>query len=240
MKECNMITGHIHSFESMGLVDGPGIRNVVFLQGCPLRCSFCHNPDTWNFNGGYEITPEELVKKIIRFKPYFKNNGGVTFSGGEPLMQPEFLLETLKLCKENNIHTAIDTSGYYNGNLNEILKFTDLVLLDIKHVDNFSFKSLTGVSMERLLNFIKTLNNSNCKVWIRHVVIPEITDSIEHIKSLKKIINTINNVEKIELLPYHTLGVNKYKNLNIDYKLKDVQPMRKNKLKTLQQILNLP
>ncbi|GAB6149286.1 pyruvate formate-lyase-activating protein [Clostridium novyi] len=240
MKECNMLTGYIHSFESMGLVDGPGIRNVVFLQGCPLRCSFCHNPDTWDFNTGSKTTPEELVEKIIRFKPYFKNNGGVTFSGGEPLMQPEFLLKALKLCKENNIHTAIDTSGYYSDHLNEILKFTDLVLLDIKHVDDFSFKSLTGVSMERLLSFIETLNNSSCKVWIRHVVVPEITDSLEHIKALKKIIKKINNVEKIELLPYHTLGVNKYKALNIDYKLKDVEPMDKNKLKTLEEVLNSP
>ncbi|WP_341429570.1 pyruvate formate-lyase-activating protein [Clostridium massiliodielmoense] len=240
MKECNMITGYIHSFESMGLVDGPGIRNVVFLQGCPLRCSFCHNPDTWNFNIGDKITSEKLLKKIIRFKPYFKNNGGVTFSGGEPLMQPEFLLKTLKLCKENNIHTAIDTSGYYSDHLNEILKFTDLVLLDIKHVDDFNFKALTGVSMEKLLSFIETLNNSSCRVWIRHVVVPKITDSIEHIHSLKKIIKKINNVDKIELLPYHTLGVNKYKSLNMDYKLKNVEPMDKNKLKILQQFLNSP
>ncbi|KEH99196.1 pyruvate formate lyase-activating protein [Clostridium botulinum C/D str. BKT12695] len=235
-----MITGYIHSFESMGLVDGPGIRNVVFLQGCPLRCSFCHNPDTWNFNIGDKITSEKLLKKIIRFKPYFKNNGGVTFSGGEPLMQPEFLLKTLKLCKENNIHTAIDTSGYYSDHLNEILKFTDLVLLDIKHVDDFNFKALTGVSMEKLLSFIETLNNSSCRVWIRHVVVPKITDSIEHIHSLKKIIKKINNVDKIELLPYHTLGVNKYKSLNMDYKLKNVEPMDKNKLKILQQFLNSP
>ncbi|KEI00940.1 pyruvate formate lyase-activating protein [Clostridium botulinum C/D str. BKT2873] len=230
--------GRIHSFESMGLVDGPGIRNIVFFQGCPLRCSFCHNPDTWDFNGGYEISSEELVKKIIRFKPYFKNDGGVTFSGGEPLMQPKFLLETLKLCKENNIHTAIDTSGYGSKYLDEILKFTDLVLLDIKHIDEHNFKSLTGVSINKLFNFIAILNKSRCRVWIRHVVVPGITDSLDHIESLKSIIKTIRNVDKIELLPYHTLGLHKYENLNFDYKLKDLKPMDKTKLKILQETLN--
>ncbi|MCD3350268.1 pyruvate formate-lyase-activating protein [Clostridium botulinum] len=237
MKESNLI-GRIHSFESMGLVDGPGIRNIVFFQGCPLRCSFCHNPDTWDFNGGYEISSEELVKKIIRFKPYFKNDGGVTFSGGEPLMQPKFLLETLKLCKENNIHTAIDTSGYGSKYLDEILKFTDLVLLDIKHIDEHNFKSLTGVSINKLFNFIAILNKSRCRVWIRHVVVPGITDSLDHIESLKSIIKTIRNVDKIELLPYHTLGLHKYENLNFDYKLKDLKPMDKTKLKILQETLN--
>ncbi|KEI01028.1 pyruvate formate lyase-activating protein [Clostridium botulinum C/D str. Sp77] len=230
--------GRIHSFESMGLVDGPGIRNVVFFQGCPLRCSFCHNPDTWDFNGGYEISPEDLVKKIIRFKPYFKNNGGVTFSGGEPLMQPKFLLEALKLCKENNIHTAIDTSGYGSEYLDELLKFTDLIILDIKHIDEHNFKSLTGVSINKLFNFIAILNKSKCRVWIRHVVIPGITDSIEHIESLKSIIKTIRNVDKIELLPYHTLGSHKYESLNFDYKLKHLEPMDKTKLKVLQKTLN--
>ncbi|KGM94082.1 pyruvate formate lyase-activating protein [Clostridium botulinum] len=237
MKESNLI-GRIHSFESMGLVDGPGIRNIVFFQGCPLRCSFCHNPDTWDFNDGYEISSEELVKKIIRFKPYFKNDGGVTFSGGEPLMQPKFLLETLKLCKENNIHTAIDTSGYGSKYLDEILKFTDLVLLDIKHIDEHNFKSLTGVSINKLFNFIAILNKSRCRVWIRHVVVPGITDSLDHIESLKSIIKTIRNVDKIELLPYHTLGLHKYENLNFDYKLKDLKPMDKTKLKILQETLN--
>lgn len=237
MKESNLM-GRIHSFESMGLVDGPGIRNVVFLQGCPLRCSFCHNPDTWDFNGGYEVSPEDLVKKIIRFKPYFKNGGGVTFSGGEPLMQPKFLLKALKLCKENNIHTAIDTSGYGSDYLDNILIYTDLVILDIKHTDEKNFKSLTGTSINKLFNFINILNQSNSRVLIRHVVIPGITDSIEHIESLNRIIKTIRNVDKIELLPYHTLGSHKYENLNFDYKLRHLKPMDKAKLKVLQETLN--
>jgi len=222
-----MTIGRIHSFESMGLVDGPGIRNVVFFQGCPLRCLFCHNPDTWNFNEGSETTPEELIKQIIRFKPYFKNGGGVTFSGGEPLMQPDFLLGTLKLCKDHNIHTAIDTSGYGNEKLEEILKFTDLVILDIKHVNEDDFLSLTGVSMNRLNKFIEAINNSNARVLVRHVVVPGITDSKEHLEKLKNVIKTIHNVDKIELLPYHTLGVHKYDTLNYPYELKDVPPMDK-------------
>lgn len=222
-----MTIGRIHSFESMGLVDGPGIRNVVFLQGCPLRCLFCHNPDTWKFNEGTETTPEELIEKILRFKPYFKNGGGVTFSGGEPLIQPDFLLETLKLCKKYNIHTAIDTSGYGNEKLDEILSFTDLVILDIKHVNENDFLSLTGVSMEKLNNFIEAVNNSKARVLVRHVVVPGITDSKEHLENFKNIIKTIHNVDKVELLPYHTLGVHKYDSLNYPYKLKNLPPMNK-------------
>lgn len=229
--------GRIHSFESMGLVDGPGIRNVVFLQGCPLRCAFCHNPDTWDFNGGSEVSPQELLEKIIKFKPYFKNNGGVTFSGGEPLMQPKFLLEILKLCKENNIHTAIDTSGYYSQDIEEILKYTDLVLLDIKHSNKEGFKELTGQPMDKLYNFITFLNKSNCKVWIRHVVVPGITDSNEHLKDLQKILKVIHNVDKIELLPYHTLGVHKYEGLDYEYRLKGVKPMDKEKVKRMEEKL---
>ncbi|WMJ79485.1 pyruvate formate-lyase-activating protein [Clostridium sp. MB40-C1] len=232
-----MINGRIHSFESMGLVDGPGIRNVIFFQGCPLRCMFCHNPDTWDFNIGTEISSKDLINKIMKFKPYFRNNGGVTFSGGEPLMQPEFLLEMLKLCKENNIHTAIDTSGYGIGNYDELLKYTDLVLLDIKHVNNEDFKNLTGVTIDKLKEFIEAINLSYTKVWIRHVVVPGITDSESHIEELKHFIKTIKNVEKVELLPYHTLGVEKYKILNKEYKLSHVKPMDKFLCKALEKKL---
>lgn len=229
-----MTIGRIHSFESMGLVDGPGIRNVVFFQGCPLRCSFCHNPDTWKFNGGYEVKPEDLIKKILRFKAYFKREGGVTFSGGEPLMQPEFLLEILKLCKEQGIHTALDTSGYGHEKIEEILSYTDLVLLDIKHVHEEGFKFITGQSIENLLRFIKILNSSKSRVWIRHVVVPGITDSLDHINKLANIIKTIHNVDKIQLLPYHTLGVHKYENLNYTYQLQNLEPMDKNKCLSLE------
>ncbi len=232
-----MIKGRIHSFESMGLLDGPGIRNVVFFQGCNLRCSYCHNPDTWKFNEGYESTPEELLSKILRYKSYFKNGGGVTFSGGEPLMQPEFLIQCLKLCNENNIHTVIDTSGCGYSHHKEILEYTDLVLLDIKHITDDDFKSLTGVNKKLLDDFIISLNESDTKVWIRHVVVPNLTDSEEHIMKLAQIIKTIKNVEKIELLPYHQLGQNKYDILKYDYKLKSTPAMDKDRCKELETIL---
>lgn len=230
-----MVKGRIHSIESMGLVDGPGIRTVVFMQGCKLRCSYCHNPDTWSPNGGTDITSEDLLKKILRFKPYFeKSGGGVTFSGGDPLLQPEFLMEMLKLCKENHIHTTVDTSGYGFGEYEEILKLTDLVLLDIKHIDNDSYKSLTGQTMHGFYQFVEALSKSNTKVWIRHVVVPGITDSKEHFNALREIIKTINNIEKIELLPYHTLGVDKYSKLGLSYKLEGVDAMDKKKTKEME------
>ncbi|MCY6369525.1 pyruvate formate-lyase-activating protein [Clostridium ganghwense] len=233
-----MIKGRIHSIESMGLVDGPGIRTVVFFQGCPLRCAYCHNPDTWNLQGGTEITPKELLKKLLRFKPYFeKSGGGVTFSGGEVLLQPDFLIEILKLCKENGIHTAIDTSGFGPGKFDKILKYADLVLLDIKHANDSGYRNLTGQSKKGLDEFLKALSNSNTKLWIRHVVVPGLTDSKEHILKLGKIIKGIKNVEKIELLPYHTLGINKYEKLGINYKLNNVPPMDKEYTKELENLL---
>jgi pyruvate formate lyase activating enzyme len=233
-----MVTGRIHSIESMGLVDGPGIRTIIFFQGCSLRCLYCHNPDTWNMDGGKEYTAEELLKKIIRFKPYFdRSNGGVTFSGGEVLLQAEFLLEILKLCKENNIHTAIDTAGYGYGNYKQILKYTDLVLLDIKQIDDSSYKKLTGRGKAGLDEFLKDCEETGTKLWIRHVVVPGITDSKEHIDKLAELIKKIKNVEKVELLPYHTLGVNKYDKLNIEYRLQGIKAMDDNKCKELQENL---
>lgn len=232
-----MTKGRIHSFESMGLVDGPGIRNVVFMQGCGLRCAFCHNPDTWLLNGGTEVDSSELIKKIIRFKPYFKDNGGVTFSGGEPLLQPEFLIEMLKLCKENDINTAIDTAGYGFGRYEEILKYTDLVLLDIKHVNNEGFKNLTGKDKRGFDEFLEAVQKAGTKLWIRHVVVPGLTDSKEHIKKMAEIIKGIKNVEKIELLPYHTLGVQKYELLGIPYRLEDTNEMDRDELNKLQDLL---
>lgn len=234
-----MIKGRIHSIESMGLVDGPGIRTVVFIQGCKLRCAYCHNPDTWNLNCGTEVTPEELMKKILRFKPYFtRSGGGVTFSGGDPLVQPEFLLEMLKLCKANGIHTTIDTAGYGDGNYDEILKYTDLVLLDIKHIDSDGYVVLTGRDTKDVNLFLDALRRSNTKVWVRHVVVPGYTDTKNHMEKIATIINEeIPNVEKIELLPYHVLGVNKYDKLGIKYRLEGVEPMDKEKTKELQEYL---
>lgn len=229
-----MTVGRVHSMESMGLVDGPGIRTVIFFQGCSLRCRFCHNPDTWEFNSGEITDPETLVKKISRFKPYFKNTGGVTFSGGEPLMQPDFLLETLKLCKQENIHTCIDTAGYGMGSYDEILEDTDLVLLDLKHVSETDYKQMTGRTMDRFQEFLSALEKSETPIWIRHVVVPGITDSQEHMENLKTYISTIPNVEKVELLPYHLLGKNKYEVMGIPYSLDGVPAMDKEKTMDLQ------
>ena len=233
-----MLKGKIHSIESMGLVDGPGIRVIVFMQGCALRCKYCHNPDTWVTEGGKEYTPEEIVNKIKRFKTYFeRSGGGVTFSGGDPLRQPEFLIETLKRCKEEGIHTCLDTSGVGLGEYDEILKYTDLVLFDVKHVTREGYKNVTLMEMDESLKFIEALNRNNTKVWIRHVVVPNLTDGEEHILELKEFIKKITNVEKIELLPYHLLGVNKYTTMGIKYPLEGVKGMDKEKIKEYEELL---
>ena len=223
-----MIKGRVHSIETMGLVDGPGVRTVVFLQGCSLRCKFCHNPDTWVTNEGKEYTAEELIKKISRFKTYFKRNGGgVTFSGGEPLKQPEFLLEALKLCKEAEINTCIDTAGYGFGEYDEILKYTDLVLFDVKHFTREGYKNVTQMEIDNSLVFLEAMKRNNTKMWIRHVVVPGLTDGEEHIKAFNEFVKGIPNVEKIELLPYHLLGVNKYDGLGMKYPLEGTPAMDK-------------
>ncbi|MBU3075930.1 pyruvate formate-lyase-activating protein [Clostridium estertheticum] len=235
-----MVKGKIHSIETMGLVDGPGIRVVVFFQGCKLRCAYCHNPDTWQLSGGTEMTPDEIVKKIVRFKPYFnRSGGGVTFSGGDPLLQSEFLLECLKLCKQNGIHTALDTAGFGDGNYDEILKYTDLVLLDIKQTTGKGYVALTGKDTTDVNIFLESLRKSKSRVWVRHVVVPGITDSEEHITKLAKIINEeVPNLAKVELLSYHVLGVSKYEELSIPYKLKGVEAMDKDKTKKLQTLID--
>lgn len=235
------MNGRIHSIESMGLVDGPGIRTVVFFQGCVLRCAYCHNPDTWNFSGGKEYTPNEVLAKIMRFKPYFeKSGGGVTFSGGDPLMQPEFLLEILKLCKDSGIHTTVDTSGYGKGEYEEILKYTDLVLFDIKHITSEGYLSLTGQKGNEAFKFLDAVQKSGTKLWLRHVVVPGITDGEDHIEKLAHIIKDIKNVEKIELLPYHTMGIDKYTNLGLKYRLENLDPMDKSRCKELEgKLINL-
>ena len=234
-----MTTGRIHSIESMGLVDGPGIRVVVFFQGCSLRCKYCHNPDTWEYGGGEEYTAIDLVNKIKRYKPYFEtSNGGVTFSGGEPLRQPEFLIEVLKLCKKEGIHTCVDTSGFGIGMYDEILKYTDLVLFDVKEITRENYKKVTLMNIDESLKFLEAVQRNGTKMWIRHVVVPGLTDGEEHIRELKEFINTLNNVEKVELLPYHVLGVNKYEKMGIKYPLEGVEPMDKEKIKEYEKILN--
>lgn len=230
--------GRIHSIESMGLVDGPGIRTVVFLQGCKLRCLYCHNPDTWLMGGGDQVEASDLVKKIKRYRPYFeKSGGGVTFSGGEPLLQPEFLVESLKACKELGIHTALDTAGYGFGDYEEILQYTDLVLFDIKHEDSKQYLFIAGQKDDKSLKFLDAVQKAGTPMWIRHVVVPGITDGEEHIIQLAKKIKTLRNVEKVELLPYHTMGENKYEVMNMKYKLEGVEPMSRKRTQELTSLL---
>ena len=232
-------TGYIHSIETMGLVDGPGIRVVVFMQGCPLRCAFCHNPETWNKTSNKEMTSKEIVDEVRKYRPYIEKDGGVTFSGGEPLFQSEFLLEMLVMCKKAGIHTCIDTSGtgYDKEYLEDILKYTDLVILDIKAIEEKKYKEITGKSIQELNYFVDKLIKNNNKLWLRQVIIPGINDTEEYILNLKKYIKKFKNVEKIELLPYHSMGIEKYKKLNIKYRLLETPDMNKKTCKNLQELL---
>lgn len=232
-----MIKGSVAQIESFGLVDGPGIRTVVFLSGCKLRCLFCHNPEM--FKKGIEnFTPEELVKKIIRNKPYFKrNNGGVTFSGGEPLLQSEFIIETCKLLKQENIHIVLDTAGVGNGNYEEVLSFVDLVIFDIKALTEENYKEMTGNHINESLNFLNVCQKLNKPMWIRQVIVPNINDNESYISELAQFIKKLKNIQKVELLPYHTMAKEKYKKLGLPYYLENTLDMDIEKCKNLENIL---
>ncbi|MBR3161870.1 MAG: pyruvate formate lyase-activating protein [Bacilli bacterium] len=228
-----MIKGSVNSIETFGLVDGPGIRTVVFLNGCSLRCKYCHNPEMWEM-GDYNYTPSELAKKIIRNKNYFRrNNGGVTFSGGEPLLQSKFIIEVAKILKKEKIHVAIDTAGVGLGDYKEVLKYVDLVILDIKHTDGKEYKKLTGKEIDESLKFIDVLNKSNKKVWIRQVVVPGLMDSKEYTDSLIDTLINIKNIERVDFLPYHKLGSEKYIKLGIRNPYKNMIEMDKDKCQKL-------
>ena len=230
-----MIKGKIHSFESFGTVDGPGIRYVIFMQGCPLRCKFCHNPDTWeieNFKKSQSV--ENTFKEILKYKNFIKT-GGVTITGGEPLVQAKFVKEVFKLCKENNINTALDTTGFIlNEDVKEALKYTDLVLLDIKSLNRELHKKLTGVDLEPVLKFIDYIKENNKKVWIRHVVVPTLTDNDELLDELGNFIKSLGDiVEKVEILPYHTLGKYKWEELKIPYSLEGISDLPEERAKEI-------
>ena len=232
------ILGKISSEESMGLVDGPGIRYVVFLQGCKLRCAYCHNPETWSLTGeNYTISPQKLVEKISRYKAYFGGGGGVTFSGGEPLLQPEFLVECLKLCKQQNIHTVLDTSGVGFGEYDQILELVDLVILDVKATDENDYKNLTGQNISHFYKFLDCCQKHNKILWLRQVIVPGINDTKQNVINLKNFAKNIKNVQKIELLPYKTFGNIKYQNLKITERLKGVPEMDEKKCKKLEKLL---
>lgn len=229
-----MVKGSIDSIESLGLYDGPGIRVVVFFNGCKLRCKYCHNPEMW-IKQEDNITSTELVEKIKRYKNYIIDNGGVTFSGGEPLLQPDFLVDCCKKLKEEDFHVALDTAGVGIGQYDEILEYVDLVIFDVKYADNDGYKALTGVSIDESERFLDVANQMNKKFWVRQVVIPGITDTDEYLIKLKQYLNKIHNIEKIEFLPYHKLGSEKYEALGIEYSYKDQIEMDKSKCEELYQ-----
>lgn len=238
------IMGRIHSVESFGSADGPGIRYIVFLQGCNMRCKYCHNPDTWKFEGGQLLSAQEVLQKAIRYKAYWKNNGGITVSGGEALLQIDFVLELFKLAKEKGISTCIDTSGSpftrqgsFYTKFEELMKITDVFLLDIKHIDDEKHRNLTGRTNENILDMAKCLSEHGKKIWIRHVLVPQITDDDEYLKQLRAFIDTLKTVERVEVLPYHTLGVFKWKNLNIPYELEDIEPPTTERIENAKKIL---
>ena len=221
-----MTQGRIHSLESMGLVDGPGIRSVVFLQGCALCCLYCHNPDTWAADGPAEtVTPRQLTDRLLRYRPYYGDRGGVTFSGGEPLLQQEFLAECLALCQEAGLHTCLDTAGCGLGEYGAILAHTDLILLDVKHYTPEGWRKVTGSSMEPFSRFLAAAQQAAVPLWVRHVVAPGLTDGDAHLTGLEEYLKTIRYIERVELLPYHTLGVHKYAALGLPYPLEGVPPM---------------
>ncbi len=217
---------YVSSIESAGMVDGPGIRTVIFLSGCPIRCIYCHNPETWA-TPGTQMTTKEVFDKIVRNKSYFKNGGGVTFSGGEPLLHLDFLLEICKMLKEENIHIAVDTSGAVNSDFTKLFEYVDLFLLDIKHITRDGYKFITGFEIDNFTLFLDQLANYKNNIWIRQVIIPGINDNFEYIKGLKEYIKDIKNVTKIEFLPYHNYGEAKYEKFNLEYKLKGTPNMDK-------------
>lgn len=236
--------GRIHSLQSFGTVDGPGVRYVVFLQGCPMRCAYCHNPDTWAVNAGEEYEAEYIVEQFKRNEGFYRD-GGLTVTGGEPLLQIDFLLELFELCKKENIHTCIDTSGItykpdndaYNAKLDKLMTMTDLVMLDIKHIDPEKHKELTMQPNDGILAFAEYLSEKGIDIWIRHVVVPGITDDEEYLKKLGYFIGGLKTLKALDVLPYHDMAKPKYENLGMDYKLKDVPPMEKAKALELKQVI---
>ncbi|MFZ0368337.1 MAG: pyruvate formate-lyase-activating protein [Halobacillus sp.] len=240
------MNGRIHSIETCGAVDGPGLRYVIFTQGCLLRCQYCHNPDTWKIRSGKEMTVHEILEDIKDFLPFFQaTGGGVTVSGGEPLLQIDFLAELFKELKKMNVHTAIDTSGgcfnrapHFLKKLEEVLTYTDLVLLDLKHIHQERHKDLTGLSNAHILDFATYLSENQIPVWIRHVLVPTINDQDEYLHGLADFIQTLSNVEKVEVLPYHLMGVYKWRDLGLPYQLDGIEPPSQEQVIHARQILN--
>ena len=234
----NILKGRVHSIQSLGAVDGPGVRFVLFMQGCPLRCGCCHNPDTWEFKGGEEWTAEQIVSKTERFKEYFGKEGGITISGGEPLLQAEFAEKVFSLCKEKGINTCLDTSGcVLNVQVEKLLSVTDRVLLDVKYTSAKQYKDFVGCDFEQVLAFLEYLNNHKIPTTLRQVIIPTLNDTKENILKLKEIAKVNSNVDKIELLPFKKLCQMKYDKLGIEFPFKDIEEPSKEKMSELQSLI---
>lgn len=222
MNQCNKLTGKIHSLQSLGTVDGPGVRSVIFMQGCPLRCACCHNPDTWDFSGGQTVESDKLVERILRFKDYYGRDGGVTVSGGEPLMQAEFLTELFGLLRKNGIHTALDTSGcLLNEKIYALLEQTDLVLLDFKYTNHEDYLRYTGMEMSAAEEFLSYLDEIKKPTWLRYVVIPELNDSDDSLEKLFALRDKFPCIDHIELLPFRKLCLEKYENMGLEFPLRN-------------------
>ncbi len=236
MRHSDLI-GRINSLQSLGAADGPGIRYTVFLQGCSLRCAYCHNPDTW-VGGGTQMTASEIFEKIMRCVPYFGNDGGVTVSGGEPLLQGEFVTELFSLCKENGINTALDTSGFcMDSHTEKLLSATDLVMCDIKFTTEELYKKYTGGSLESVLLFLETVQNTVPSLWVRHVVVPDLTDTEKEIKEVIRLSTGFKNLKKIELLPFRSICKSKYDKLGIEFPLENTPDCTRESIEHLRTLI---
>lgn len=246
MNNPNTVVGYVHSLETFGLVDGPGVRCVVFLQGCRMRCRYCHNPDTWTLEGGKPWTAADLFKRVYRYKNYWRDNGGLTVSGGEALLQLDFITELFTLAKKEGVHTALDTSGNpfsmeqeYLERFQKLMDVTDLFILDIKEMDEQKHRDLTGCTNENILALAQYLSDHGKDMWIRHVLVPGLTDGEKELKELAAFIRQLKTVKKVEILPYHTLGLFKWENLGIPYSLIDVPTPAKEEVEKAEAILGI-
>ena len=241
-----MMTGHIHQLESFGCADGPGSRFIIFFQGCHMRCKFCHNPDTWDMTKGKDYTSDELIKEALACRSYWGKKGGITVSGGEPLLQIDFLLELFTKAKEKGINTCIDTAGgpftqegEWFSKFEKLMQVTDILLMDIKHINDKEHIELTGQKRDNIVQMFRYLDQINKPIWIRHVLTPGITDNDEYLTQTRDFIRTLGNVQRVEVLPYHGLGAMKYKELGIDYVLKDTLSPTEERVKNAKNILEV-
>ena len=247
MEQANEIKGYVHSLESFGSVDGPGVRYVIFLTGCAMRCQFCHNPDTWNLKKGTLYTADELLKTALRYRTYWKNNGGLTVSGGEPLRQMEFLTAFFELARSKGVHTALDTAGQpfrpddpdYLAGFDRLMKSTSLVILDLKEIDPERHRQLTGKDNANILAMARHISDLGIPLWIRHVLVPGLTDDEEGLRKTADFIRSLKTVQRVEVLPYHTLGLFKWQKLGIPYPLPDAVPPTAEQVKRAEDLLEV-